>query len=139
MTWFTENIFREDKEIVEHEQRAYDAQGADWNNEVFPPIRADPRPGLLRPAHRAAAHVDAFRSRKLPRPAERSPVRPSCWWCMIRPCFAGSPALGIEGAIAPEQSSVVPRVHRLILFRISTMGNLMAVDIDLACFARLLG
>ncbi len=39
VTWFTENIFREDKDIVEFEQRAYDAQGADWNNEVFPPIR----------------------------------------------------------------------------------------------------
>ena len=39
VTWFTENIFREDKDIVEHEQRAYDSQGADWNNEVFPPIR----------------------------------------------------------------------------------------------------
>jgi len=37
--WFTENIFREDKDIVEYEQRAYDAQGSDWNNEVFPPIR----------------------------------------------------------------------------------------------------
>jgi phenylpropionate dioxygenase-like ring-hydroxylating dioxygenase large terminal subunit len=39
VVWFTENIFREDKEIVEYEQRAYDAQGADWNNEVFPAIR----------------------------------------------------------------------------------------------------
>jgi renierapurpurin 18,18'-hydroxylase len=39
VTWFTENIFREDKEIVEYEQRAHDAQGGDWNNEVFPPIR----------------------------------------------------------------------------------------------------
>ena len=39
VTWFTENIFREDKDIVEHEQRAHDAQGADWNNEVFPPLR----------------------------------------------------------------------------------------------------
>lgn len=39
VTWFTERIFAEDKEIVEHEQRAYDAQGADWNNEVFPAIR----------------------------------------------------------------------------------------------------
>ena len=37
--WFTENIFREDKDIVEYEQRAYDAQGADWNNEVFPALR----------------------------------------------------------------------------------------------------
>jgi len=47
VTWFTENIFREDKEIVEYEQRAYDAQGADWNNEVFPPIR-DLRSVLMR-------------------------------------------------------------------------------------------
>ena len=39
VTWFTERIFAEDKDIVEHEQRAYDAQGSDWNNEVFPPIR----------------------------------------------------------------------------------------------------
>jgi phenylpropionate dioxygenase-like ring-hydroxylating dioxygenase large terminal subunit len=39
VTWFTENIFREDKDIVEYEQRAHDAQRADWNNEVFPPIR----------------------------------------------------------------------------------------------------
>ena len=39
VTWFTENIFREDQEIVEYEQQAYDAQGADWNNEVFPAIR----------------------------------------------------------------------------------------------------
>jgi hypothetical protein len=37
--WFTERIFREDKDIVEHEQRAFEAQGADWNNEVFPAIR----------------------------------------------------------------------------------------------------
>ncbi|HZO22156.1 MAG TPA: aromatic ring-hydroxylating dioxygenase subunit alpha [Steroidobacteraceae bacterium] len=39
VTWFTERIFAEDKDIVEHEQRAYDSQGADWNNEVFPAIR----------------------------------------------------------------------------------------------------
>ena len=39
VTWFTENIFREDQEIVEFEQQAYDAQGGDWNNEVFPAIR----------------------------------------------------------------------------------------------------
>ena len=39
VTWFTENIFREDQEIVEYEQRAYDTQGADWNNEVFPALR----------------------------------------------------------------------------------------------------
>jgi phenylpropionate dioxygenase-like ring-hydroxylating dioxygenase large terminal subunit len=39
VVWFTENIFREDKAIVEYEQRAYDAQGADWNNEIFPALR----------------------------------------------------------------------------------------------------
>lgn len=39
VTMFTEQIFREDKEIVEMEQAAHDAQGSDWNNEVFPPIR----------------------------------------------------------------------------------------------------
>lgn len=39
VTWFTERIFAEDKEIVEYEQRAYDQQGGDWNNEVFPAIR----------------------------------------------------------------------------------------------------
>jgi phenylpropionate dioxygenase-like ring-hydroxylating dioxygenase large terminal subunit len=38
ITWFTENIFREDKDIVEKEQAAHDAQGADWNNEIFPAI-----------------------------------------------------------------------------------------------------
>jgi phenylpropionate dioxygenase-like ring-hydroxylating dioxygenase large terminal subunit len=39
VTWFTERIFAEDKEIVEYEQQAYEAQGADWNNEVFPAIK----------------------------------------------------------------------------------------------------
>jgi phenylpropionate dioxygenase-like ring-hydroxylating dioxygenase large terminal subunit len=39
VTMFTEQIFREDKEIVEMEQAAHDAQGEDLNNEVFPPIR----------------------------------------------------------------------------------------------------
>jgi phenylpropionate dioxygenase-like ring-hydroxylating dioxygenase large terminal subunit len=39
VVFFTEAIFREDKEIVEYEQRAYDAQGSDWNNEVFPALR----------------------------------------------------------------------------------------------------
>ncbi len=36
---FTERIFAEDREIVELEQAAHDAQGADWNQEVFPVIR----------------------------------------------------------------------------------------------------
>jgi hypothetical protein len=39
VTWFTERIFAEDKAIVEMEQAAHDAQGTDWNNEVFPAIR----------------------------------------------------------------------------------------------------
>jgi hypothetical protein len=38
VTWFTERIFAEDQEIVEREQAAHDAQGSDWNNEIFPPI-----------------------------------------------------------------------------------------------------
>jgi renierapurpurin 18,18'-hydroxylase len=40
ITIFTERIFHEDKEIMELEQAAHDAQGSDWNNEIFPPIRA---------------------------------------------------------------------------------------------------
>jgi phenylpropionate dioxygenase-like ring-hydroxylating dioxygenase large terminal subunit len=39
VTWFTEAIFREDKHIMELEQAAYDAQGADWNREIFPAIK----------------------------------------------------------------------------------------------------
>ena len=39
LIWFTEGIFREDREIVEMEQRAHDEQGDDWNQEVFPVIR----------------------------------------------------------------------------------------------------
>ncbi|MEM8549183.1 MAG: aromatic ring-hydroxylating dioxygenase subunit alpha [Verrucomicrobiota bacterium] len=38
--WFTEGIFKEDKEICELEQAAFDAQGEDWNHEIFPAIRA---------------------------------------------------------------------------------------------------
>lgn len=40
ITLFTERIFHEDKEIMELEQTAHDAQGGDWNNEIFPPICA---------------------------------------------------------------------------------------------------
>lgn len=39
ITWFTERIFTEDRHIVELEQAAHDAQGSDWNQEVFPAIR----------------------------------------------------------------------------------------------------
>jgi len=39
LIWFTDRIFKEDREIVEMEQAAHDRQGADWNQEVFPPIR----------------------------------------------------------------------------------------------------
>ena len=38
ITLFTEGIFGQDRAIVEAEQRAYEAQGADLNNEVFPII-----------------------------------------------------------------------------------------------------
>jgi hypothetical protein len=38
IVWFTEGIFREDRRIVELEQKAYDLQGADWNQEIFPVI-----------------------------------------------------------------------------------------------------
>jgi phenylpropionate dioxygenase-like ring-hydroxylating dioxygenase large terminal subunit len=40
LAWFTNRVFTEDCKIVEMEQAAHDAQGADWNQEVFPPIRA---------------------------------------------------------------------------------------------------
>jgi phenylpropionate dioxygenase-like ring-hydroxylating dioxygenase large terminal subunit len=40
LAWFTNRVFSEDCEVVEMEQAAHDAQGADWNHEVFPPIRA---------------------------------------------------------------------------------------------------
>jgi renierapurpurin 18,18'-hydroxylase len=39
LVWFTERIFTEDRWIVEREQEAHDAQGADWNQEVFPAVR----------------------------------------------------------------------------------------------------
>jgi renierapurpurin 18,18'-hydroxylase len=39
LTWFTNRVFDEDREIVELEQAAYDAQGEDRNQEVFPAIR----------------------------------------------------------------------------------------------------
>jgi len=61
VTMFTEQIFKEDKEIVELEQAAHDAQGGDWNNEVFPPIR-DLREVLARcgaPGANAMAEVVA--------------------------------------------------------------------------------
>ena len=39
LVMFTERIFGEDREIVEMEQAAHDAQGMDLNQEVFPVIR----------------------------------------------------------------------------------------------------
>jgi renierapurpurin 18,18'-hydroxylase len=39
LAWFTGRVFAEDCEIVEMEQAAYDAQGEDRNQEVFPPIQ----------------------------------------------------------------------------------------------------
>lgn len=40
IVWFTNGIFAEDRWIVELEQQAFDAQGADWNNEIFPVVRS---------------------------------------------------------------------------------------------------
>jgi hypothetical protein len=39
LTRFTNRVLDEDQEIVEMEQCAYDAQGGDRNQEVFPAIR----------------------------------------------------------------------------------------------------
>ncbi len=39
LVWFTERIFKEDRWIVELEQKAHDSQGCDRNQEVFPAIR----------------------------------------------------------------------------------------------------
>ena len=39
LVMFTERIFKEDRWIVEAEQAAHDAQGDNWNQEVFPVIR----------------------------------------------------------------------------------------------------
>lgn len=37
--YFTDGIFAEDKWVVEMEQAAFDTQGADWNQEIFPVIQ----------------------------------------------------------------------------------------------------
>jgi phenylpropionate dioxygenase-like ring-hydroxylating dioxygenase large terminal subunit len=39
IVWFTNGIFAEDRWVCELEQAAFDAQGADWNQEIFPAIR----------------------------------------------------------------------------------------------------
>ncbi|MDB5986868.1 MAG: Rieske (2Fe-2S) domain protein, partial [Nevskia sp.] len=36
---FTNGIFAQDRTIVEAEQKAFDEQGADWNQEIFPIIQ----------------------------------------------------------------------------------------------------
>jgi len=38
IVYFTNGIFTEDRWVVEMEQRAFEAQGADWNQEIFPVI-----------------------------------------------------------------------------------------------------
>lgn len=37
--WFTDGIFGEDRWVVEMEQAAFDAQGSDWNQEIFPVVQ----------------------------------------------------------------------------------------------------
>ena len=39
IVWFTNGIFAEDRWICELEQAAFDKQGGDWNQEIFPAIR----------------------------------------------------------------------------------------------------
>ena len=39
IVWFTNGIFGEDRYICELEQAAFDAQGEDRNQEIFPAIR----------------------------------------------------------------------------------------------------
>ena len=39
LVWFTEGIFREDRWVVEREQEAWNRQGCDANQEIFPAIR----------------------------------------------------------------------------------------------------
>jgi len=39
IVWFTNGIFAEDRWIVELEQKAFDDQGCDWNQEIFPVVR----------------------------------------------------------------------------------------------------
>lgn len=66
IVWFTEGIFREDRWIVELEQAAFDAQGADWNQEIFPVIlglrKVLAKNGVpldAEDAHRASAALEA--------------------------------------------------------------------------------
>lgn len=56
VTFFTEKIFAEDKEIVEQEQAAWDEAGFDRNNEIFAPIR-ELRDLLARSGAHAAGDV----------------------------------------------------------------------------------
>jgi len=77
LVWFTERIFAEDREIVEMEQAAYDAQGADWNQEVFPAIR-DLRALLAangQPIQRPAQRPDAKRQDRAGPTASKLPYR----------------------------------------------------------------
>ena len=39
IVWFTNGIFAEDRWVVEMEQDAFDRQGADWNQEIFPAVQ----------------------------------------------------------------------------------------------------
>ena len=56
VVWFTEGIFTQDRWIVELEQAAFDQQGSDWNQEIFPVI-LQLRKMLLRQGLPIAANV----------------------------------------------------------------------------------
>lgn len=65
VVWFTESIFSEDQTIVEQEQAAHDAQGADWNQEINPPILALRRLLRLRGIPPADAAAGPLAGRRL--------------------------------------------------------------------------
>lgn len=66
--YFAESVFAEDRRAVEAEQRAYDEQGADWNQEVVPLIvelrallRQTGAPPIDAPAASASASTNGDR------------------------------------------------------------------------------
>lgn len=61
LAWFTNRAFAEDCAVVEKEQAAYDEQSADWNQEVFPPIR-DLRKLLSERGKPLPSSIDGMRS-----------------------------------------------------------------------------
>ncbi|SHM06090.1 aromatic ring-hydroxylating oxygenase subunit alpha [Actinacidiphila paucisporea] len=76
---FTERVFAEDRGAVEAEQRAWDEQGGDWNQEVFPLI--------LR-------LKEVLRSNGVPLDPAAASRRPACTQALPAEAAAPPPALG---------------------------------------------